>query len=290
MIPREIKDSLAGSFFRSQHFSPDTVEASSLSGGCINHVQRLKTSIGDFCIKYNMSEKFPGMFSCEAEGLALLKSSGEIRVPEVCCTGEAGPYAYILLEFIDQGRKQPFFMRDFGKSLARMHRHTSGYFGHTSDNYMGSLPQSNTRHHDWNSFFREERLMKQVSLAGSYFSSSDLAAFDRLYARLDDIIPAEPPAMLHGDLWGGNYMVSPDGRACLIDPAAYYGHREADIAMTTLFGGFDETFYAAYREEYPLEKEWEKRLDIFKLYPLLIHLNLFGSGYLGSIVSTIRKF
>ncbi|MCX6246311.1 MAG: fructosamine kinase family protein [Bacteroidetes bacterium] len=290
MIPQEIKDSLAGFFSRSQHVPVYILEVSSLSGGCINHVQRVKTSIGDFCIKYNMSDRFPGMFTCEADGLDLLKSSGEIRVPEVCCTGEAGSFAYILLEFIDPGKRQPFFMRDFGKSLARMHRHTAGYFGHTTDNYMGSLPQSNNKHDDWNSFFIEERLMKQVSLAENYFSSPDLAAFDRLYDRLGDILPAEPPAMLHGDLWGGNYMVATDGKACLIDPAVYYGHREADIAMTTLFGGFDETFYAAYREEYPLEKGWEKRLDIFKLYPLLIHLNLFGSGYLGSIVSIIRKY
>jgi fructosamine-3-kinase len=155
---------------------------------------------------------------------------------------------------------------------------------------MGSLSQGNTKHGTWNSFFREERLKKQVSLAGSYFSTSDFAAFERLYIRLDKLIPVELPAMLHGDLWGGNYMVGKDGKPVLIDPAVYYGHREVDIAMTTLFGGFDEHFYMAYQEEYPLEKGWKERLDIFRLYPLLIHLNLFGSGYLGSIVNTIRRF
>lgn len=290
MIPQEIANSLVDFFSRTQDVSVDILKASSLSGGCINHVHRLQTSIGDFCIKYNLRDRFPEMFTCEADGLALLKSAGEIHTPGVFCTDEAGSFAYILLEFIDQGRKNLFFMQDFGRSLARLHRHTAGYFGHDMDNYMGSLQQSNTKYTDWNSFFVEERLKKQVSLASGYFSSSDFAAFERLYTRLDELLPVEPPAMLHGDLWGGNYMVTPDGKACLIDPAAYYGHREVDIAMTTLFGGFDEHFYASYQEEYPLEKGWQARLDIFKLYPLLIHLNLFGSGYLGSIVSIIRRF
>jgi len=136
----------------------------------------------------------------------------------------------------------------------------------------------------------EERLRKQVSIAVKYFSSTELNTFEQLYVRLDELLPEEPPALLHGDLWSGNYMITQDGNACLIDPAAYYGHREVDIAMTTLFGGFDETFYTSYIEEYPLEKGWAQRLHIFNLYPLLIHLNLFGSGYLGSILSTIRKF
>jgi protein-ribulosamine 3-kinase len=289
MIPQEITNSLADYYYRTQGVSFNILKASSLSGGCINHVHRLQTNIGDFCIKYNLRDRFPGMFTSEADGLALLKSAGEIHVPGVCCTGEAGSFSYILLEFIEQGRKSPFFMRNFGRSMARLHRHSALYFGHQIDNYMGSLPQSNKKHTDWNSFFVEERLKRQVSLAREYFSSSDLILFDRLYARLEKLLPAEPPAMLHGDLWGGNFMVSPDGMACLIDPAVYYGHREADIAMTSLFGGFDETFYVSYQEEYQLEKGWRERLGIFKLYPLLIHLNLFGSGYLGSILSIIRK-
>ena len=290
MIPQEIADSLVDFFSRTWNVSVNILKASSLSGGCINHVHRLQTSIGDFCIKYNLRDRFPDMFTSEADGLALLNRAGEIHVPEVCFTGYAGSFAYILLEYIDQGRKSSFFMHDFGRSLARLHRHTTGYFGHEIDNYMGSLPQSNKKHTTWISFFVEERLKRQVALANVYFSSSDFSAFERLYSRLDELLPVEPSALLHGDLWGGNYMVAPDGRACLIDPAVYYGHREVDIAMTTLFGGFDESFYASYQDEYPLEKGWQKRLDIFKLYPLLIHLNLFGSGYLESILSITRRF
>lgn len=230
------------------------------------------------------------MFTSEADGLATLKRAGKIYTPAVICTGEAGEYSYILLEFLEQGRRNTSFMQDFGRLLGQQHRVTAGYFGNTIDNYMGSLPQSNKQHPDWAAFFIEERLKKQVSVTREYFTSSDLASFDRLYARLEELLPKEPPALLHGDLWGGNYMVGKDGRACLIDPAVYYGHREIDIAMTTLFGGFDENFYGSYQEEYPMEKGWQKRLDILNLYPLLIHLNLFGSGYLGSITSIIRRF
>ena len=290
MIPKEIADSLSGYFASSGNPSFTIISSSSLSGGCINNVSRLTTSAGDFCIKFNKRDLFPEMFEGEADGLGILKKAGEIRVPGVVCPGYAGTFSYLLLEFIDPGRKIPSFYSDFGRSLARMHRHTADYFGLDHDNYMGSLRQFNTKHSDWISFFVEERLEKQISLSRNYFSSSDISAFKRLYNRLGELLPEEPPGLLHGDLWGGNYMVSPEGKACLIDPAVYYGHREIDIAMTTLFGGFEGDFYASYNEEYPLEKGWKDRLDIFNLYPLLIHLNLFGSGYLGSIERIVRKF
>jgi protein-ribulosamine 3-kinase len=289
MIPQEIKNSLIDFFSQSEYGSVEILNATSLSGGCINHVHRLQTNKGDFCIKYNLSEQFPGMFTAEADGLSLLKKANEIYIPGVICTGHAGMFDYILLEYINSAKKIPFFMEDFGRSLARLHKHSTDYFGHEIDNYMGSLPQCNQKHTTWTEFFIEERLKKQVSLGETYFSSSELKAFERLYSRLDDIFPEEKPSLLHGDLWEGNYMVTKDGKACLIDPAVYYGHREVDIAMTSLFGGFNEDFYASYNEEYPLKTGWKSRLDIVTLYPLLIHLNLFGSGYLGSITSILRQ-
>jgi protein-ribulosamine 3-kinase len=290
MIPQEIADSLSAYFSGTGIFSFAIFSASSLSGGCINNVSRLTTSAGDYCIKFNKRDHFPEMFEGEANGLALLKQAREILVPAVVCPGYSENYSYLLLEFIHTGRKASTFFADFGRSLARMHRHTTDYFGLEHDNYMGSLRQSNKKHSDWISFFVEERLEKQVSLAHGYFSSVDLSAFNRLYNRLGELLPEEMPALLHGDLWGGNYMVSSTGSACLIDPAVYYGHREIDIAITTLFGGFDGDFYASYHEEYPMEKGWRDRLDIFNLYPLLIHLNLFGSGYLGSIERILKNF
>ncbi|MGA3014541.1 MAG: fructosamine kinase family protein [Bacteroidales bacterium] len=290
MIPQEIENSLVD-YFSKNYKAPFQIDKiSSLSGGCINNVCRLQTSSGDFCLKYNLQYSFPEMFTSEAKGLTLLKSAGEIQVPEVYYTGITASFAYILMEYIDQGRKHPSFMQDFGHSLARLHKHSSACFGLEIDNYMGSLPQVNKKHSTWNEFFIEERLKKQVSLGKEYFSPGDLRAFENLYRKLDELLIVEPPALIHGDLWGGNYMVAHNGKACLIDPAVYYGHREVDIAMTTLFGGFDDQFYESYNQEYRLEKGWQKRLDIFKLYPLLIHLNLFGSGYLGSILNIIRRF
>ena len=183
-------------------------------------------------------------------------------------------------------------MTDFGHSLAALHRHSSGFYGLDHGNYMGSLTQTNTKHPDWSSFFIEERLERQLIRAknSGYFSTEDVVRFQRLFSQFKTLCPAEKPSLVHGDLWGGNYLVSGQGRACLIDPAVYYGHREVDIAMSTLFGGFDPEFYSSYNEVFPMEKGWRERLDIYNLYPLLVHLNLFGSGYLGSIERIIRKF
>jgi fructosamine-3-kinase len=292
MIPAEISASLTDYFSASPGIDFSLLSARSLSGGCINNVSRLDTSAGVFCLKYNVADSFPGMFEAEAKGLTLLSESGEIRVPRVICTGTSGKYSYILLEFIDSGRRKPGFMEDFGKRLARLHKHTDRYFGLDHDNYMGSLRQSNRLYRGWISFFREERIEPQLKIAkeGGYFSKNELAAFPRLYTKLIDIIPAYPPSLIHGDLWSGNYMVDETGDPCLIDPAVNYGHREAEIAMTTLFGGFDASFYDAYQQEFPMEPGWRERLDIYNLYPLLIHLNLFGSGYLGGILDVLRRY
>jgi fructosamine-3-kinase len=157
---------------------------------------------------------------------------------------------------------------------------------------MGALPQSNCRHDDWISFFIEERLEKQVRLAqnSGLLERKDINRFERLYTLFDTLIPKEQPSLIHGDLWGGNYLCSTAAEPYLIDPAAHYGHRESDLAMTTLFGGFSTEFYTAYHEAYPIEKGWEGRLDLYNLYPLLIHLNLFGPSYHGSIRIILQRF
>jgi protein-ribulosamine 3-kinase len=291
MIPPEIRDSLSGFFFQSD--TEFLIHSSSpLSGGSINRVFRLDTSSGHYCLKYNHREAFPGMFEKERMGLDILREAGSIRVPGVIHTGLTDTYSYILLEYIRAEKTLPSFMADFGMSLARLHRHTAAEFGLDHDNYMGSMVQHNDRHRDWTEFFVTERLERQLKDArdSHYFTPVDIACFQRMYGRLDDIFPKEKPSLIHGDLWNGNYIVSETGRACLIDPAVYYGHREADIAMTTLFGGFSGDFYSAYDGEFRMEKGWRERLDIYNLYPLLIHLNLFGEGYLGSIVRIIRRF
>lgn len=280
MIPPEIVDSLK------------ILSAQPLGGGSINQVYKITSDQGIFCLKVNRANLFPQMFETEAKGLDLLRSARALRIPEVITVQQTAHYAYILLEFIAGAPRRSTFMKDFGISLAELHRHTAAKFGLDHNNYMGSLAQSNSLHDDWVSFFIEERLEKQVSIASDagLLTIAHARSFQQLYRRLETFFPAEKPSLIHGDLWSGNFIVSETGSACLIDPAVYYGHRETDIAMTTLFGGFGNDFYTSYQEAYPMENGWEKRLEVFNLYPLLIHLNLFGQAYLGSILSVLKKF
>jgi fructosamine-3-kinase len=192
-------------------------------------------------------------------------------------------FSFILMEFISSSEPSCRFFGDFGQRLARLHRNQIELYGLDYNNYMGSLHQNNCFHSGWVDFFIEERLDKQVQLAVNkgLLAETAMKQFDRFYTRLDELLVEEPPCLVHGDLWCGNFIVSEKGEACLIDPAVYYGNREVDLAMSTLFGGFSPDFYNAYNEEYPLIPGWKDRLELYNLYPLLIHLNLFGSGYLG---------
>lgn len=263
-----------------------------LSGGCINEVIKIHTTSGDFFLKWNSATRYPKMFEQEVKGLKLLKEADNIKVPDVLTYGEIGAYSFLLLEFIVSALQIKNFWEDFGTSLAMLHRHTSGYFGLDHDNYIGSLVQKNTMHNNWISFFVEERIEKQLKMVynDGKISKKLLEKFAKLYKVLPEIFPDEPSALLHGDLWNGNYIISSQGKACIIDPAVYYGHREIDLGMSRLFGGFSPAFYTAYHETYPLEKGWKNRLDICNLYPLLVHVNLFGGGYLSSVEAILQKY
>jgi len=292
MIPSYLKEIIEKELSKISH-RPLTIEnVKPLGGGDINEAFRLQTGDGSFFMKYNSATRFPGMFEKEAEGLKLLKSSGEIRVPEVILHDQAGDDIFLVLEFIEPAQKKPSFWSDFGRALARMHRHSAEFFGLDHDNYMGSIPQSNSKHDSWTGFFSMERLEPMVRMARDrgYLRRDTVISFEKLYARLGEIFPEEPPALIHGDLWTGNHMVDSHGDACIIDPAVHYGHREMDIAMSRLFGCFAGEFYEAYHSEYPLEKGWMERVDICNLYPLLVHVNLFGMGYAGSVERIIRRF
>jgi len=263
-----------------------------VGGGSINETFKISTSEGYFFVKKNSLSRYPQMFQKEAKGLKLLCDASVIDIPEIVCVGQGSNDAFLILKFIDSAPMLVDFWTRFGEQLANLHKHTDNDFGLDHDNYIGSLYQRNNKHSHWSAFFREERLEFQLKMArDSGKMGNDITkAFDRFYKEIDNIFPKEPPALLHGDLWSGNFMVNQEGMPVIIDPAVYFGHREMDLGMSQLFGGFDSRFYSSYNKHYPLEKGWEERLNYCNLYPLLVHVNLFGGGYVQSVKSIVNRF
>ncbi|QTN38316.1 fructosamine kinase family protein [Cryomorphaceae bacterium] len=268
------------------------LRAQPVSGGSINRALRLDTNVGSFFLKHNSAKAYPGMFDREAEGLEALGAAQGIRVPKVEHVGRAGDQGFLVLEWIASGREGPHSWEAFGRQLAQLHKQSQDAFGADLDNFIGSLPQDNKPTEDWAEFFalrRLEPLVKQAREQGA-LRREDVQAFERLYGRLDDLFPVEPPALLHGDLWSGNYLWDQGGEPVLIDPAVYFGHREMDLAMTFMFGGFSEELYKAYHEVYPLESDWRIRVPLCNLYPTLVHVVLFGGGYVHDLRSNMSYF
>jgi len=263
-----------------------------LSGGSINEAWKLHTTSGSFFLKLNSAAHFPGMFVTEARGLNLLRNTHCIGIPKVLLTSETGESAFILQEFVSGAKPVKGFYTYFGKQLSALHSNSADKFGLDHDNYIGSLNQSNAFNTTWIDFLIKDRLQPLMIMAieNGLLTMADSRHFESLYTRLPEILPVEPPALLHGDLWSGNFMTGNDGLPCIFDPAVYYGHREIDIAMTKLFGGFPQEFYQAYNEDKPMEPGWDRRININQLYPLLVHVNLFGGGYTGQVRQIIGRF
>lgn len=265
-----------------------------VSGGSINQAAKITLADGTDCfLKWNRSAD-PRMFSVEEKGLALLDSAETtLRVPEVFATGQTEEgTGFLVQEFLVEGRAGPGSPRQFGRGLAQLHRHRTEHYGLDHDNFIGRLPQSNSRHEEWVPFFIEERLEPQLERAikTERLNKGIRKNFESLYKQLNDIFPDEPPSLIHGDLWGGNYFYDDSGTPTIYDPAVYYGHREMELAFTHLFGGFSGDFYSSYEESYPLEAGFMDRKNIYNLYPLLVHTNLFGGSYARQVESIIRRF
>jgi protein-ribulosamine 3-kinase len=264
---------------------------SSIGGGDINSAYKLQTADLIWFIKLNRAD-LADMFSAEAAGLRELADMGAVRVPEVICFGQFQQHAYLVLNYIELGSLRGDSAQVFGRQLAQLHRQPQAFFGWQRDNTIGSTPQYNSRSDDWVSFWRQQRLGKQLQFAADKGYTGLLQdRGEKLLEQLGDFFTdyQPQPALLHGDLWGGNAATDIHGKPVMFDPACYYGDREADIAMTELFGGFGKEFYAAYRAEYPLDAGYKTRKTLYNLYHIFNHLNLFGRGYLSQANGMIEQ-
>jgi fructosamine-3-kinase len=230
------------------------------------------------------------MFTLEARGLEWLRETGTVRVPRVLAVSESTP-RFLILEYLEPRRRTNDYDQVLGRELAALHRAPAAGFGLDYDNFIANLPQSNDAKQSWAEFYVEERLRSQLGRAVSKRNAPAhwTSRFERLFAKLSEFVPNEPPQRLHGDLWNGNVHVGSNGGPCLIDPAVYAGHREVDLAMMRLFGGFGASVFAAYEEAFPLLPGSQERVALYQLYPLLVHVNLFGGSYVQQVEARLSR-
>ncbi len=270
------------------------IEIRELHGGCINRAFEIRWSDGQSVFaKINSSDQL-NMFRMEAAGLERLQAAGCLRVPQVLAPPRASKsHAWLFLEFIAPSLRPRNFVEVFGRQLAETHRHaTHSQFGFDGDNYLGTTLQPNCWSNQWVDFFRERRLEHQLQLATGRVRSDEWTRLGRQLADKLDRFISEPSqsSLIHGDLWSGNYLCDSEGAPVLVDPAVYYADREAEFGMIELFGGVDQRFYSAYNEIWPLAEGYSERFEIYKLYHLLNHLNLFGTSYAESCLAILRRF
>lgn len=260
-------------------------KASQVYGGDIHLCYHLACGKDHFFLKLNKNKAYPDLFEKEYNGLNLIKEKKTIDIPKPIFYGQKDVCYFLVMEFIQKSAANPSFWEDFAHGIADMHRCSAKHFGLDENNYIGPLPQSNTWHATWADFYASQRLEPLIRkcIDESILEKKIAKNAERLYVRLPELFSDEKPSLIHGDLWGGNYLSGLGGRPYIFDPAVYYGHREMDLAMTRLFGGFDRRFYWQYEEYFPLSPGWQERIPLCQLYPLLVHSLLFGGGYVQQV-------
>ena len=294
-------NSLAGALVDLFGTSVKIAQTDRLSGGDINKAYGLTLTTGQHIFMKANAKDNAAFFTAEAAGLQAIADTHTIGTPRILCCGtddgEDVGYSFLLLEYIQSAGRRSDYWEVLAQELAAMHsvpelvEGALHQYGFPQNNFIGARPQNNTWSDSWITFFRDQRLAPQFRDADSYFSSGDRTKITKLLDNLDRfLVEPEHPSLLHGDLWAGNVMCGPDGKAMLIDPACYIGHREADLAMTQLFGGFPQAFYEEYKKAAPLQPGYEERRDLYNLYQLLNHLNLFGPSYLDPVLSIVEEY
>ena len=264
-----------------------------ISGGDIAHTERVDTKNRSYLVKSGSFPNAKELFEKEANGLAAIENSQTIATPKIMGNYSFDETSCLILEFIQTKLAGTEDMERFGRELAHFHLATrTGFFGFETDNFIGKLPQSNQKHTKWLSFYVKERLVPQFNLAQDLklLGVSEIPTLKSLTENCTNIFGEVTPSLLHGDLWSGNYLISSSGNPYLIDPAVYYGHSEVDLAMSKLFGGFSTRFYDAYHEIIPPHGNQKELTEIYQLYYLLVHLNLFGTSYRNSVVGISKKY
>jgi protein-ribulosamine 3-kinase len=277
-------ESTAGTAFKLLNARP-------LAGGDINSAYCLQGADKSYFVKLNRADTI-AMFAAEAAGLTELAATKTVRVPCPIVHGISAQHAFLVLEYIEFGSSRRTSDRQFGQQLALLHQQVQPYFGWHTDNTIGSTPQPNSPNDDWITFYRSQRLQHQLDLAARKGYRGHLQTIgEQLCGKVGHFFVGynPQPSLLHGDLWGGNAATDTHGNPVMFDPACYYGDREADLAMTELFGGFSQDFYAAYRETYTIDQGYKVRKKLYNLYHILNHLNLFGSGYRGQAETMIAR-
>lgn len=291
MLSAALKTTLQNTLTEIHHLPVTLLHVVPVFGGSINKAAKLETNAGLFFVKWNDAKKFPGMFDAEIRGLQLLRETNTLHIPEVISSGTVDADAWLLQRFLLKTTPDAAARYEAGCALATLHKTSATHFGLDHPNYIGSLPQQNNMHATWAAFYAEERIIPQIRMAfdKQAVGKTIVKQAELFCERIGEIFPEEKPALLHGDLWSGNFMHSANGPA-VFDPAVYYGHREMDLAMSRLFGGFDADFYAGYEAEFPTEQNAPQRVDYCNLYPLLVHVNLFGGSYVQDVTAVLKKF
>ena len=264
-----------------------------IKGGDINDAFRLESFDKKYFLKVNSANNFPHLFKKEARALEAIKKTKTFSVPKVVNVGEAGKdFQYLLLEWMETSTPTDVNWENLGKNLAKLHQNTSKQFGWSEDNYIAIVVQPNSLTDSWSEFYAKNRIMPMMKLLQNkqLINSKQIKSAENLCKQLNSIFPEEKPALLHGDFWNGNILANKKGEFSVIDPAIYYGHREMDLAIAKLFGGFDDVFFDAYHENNPLAPNFEERLPIAQLFPLLIHAYHFEGYYVKDVQTILKKF
>lgn len=276
----------------SQEIGENISSSHPVSGGDISSAYLLETKTGKFFLKVNAKPFALAMFQAEQKGLQAIEETQTISVPHVLCVGFVEEKSFLLMDYVESKRPDSSDFQRLGMKLAKLHEYTQTCFGFPTDNFIGSLPQSNTPNTNWPDFYWDERIFPQLQRAreNRLLSQSEIPTKEKAIAVFNEIFKNVKPSLVHGDLWGGNYLIGVNGTPYLIDPATYFGHSMADIAMSKLFGGFGASFYGAYHQVIPQTENYFRQVELHQLYFLLVHLNLFGSAYHSSVLSILKRY